>query len=362
MFSPEMRDVLPSIVSCLGGDIHDQMSLAGTCKTFYRLVKKDPLVQRKRDLVTNNRQAVNLKLMEIARLGFRDLIYIFGDHVCWQYALDGACRGGHRDIVDLFFEREKYYFDYHVAICEALRGGHRELVYHLRRHSGVEFEGGNPYLYCAAEGGHRELIDYVISKMEVWNFSWNDGLAGAARGGHWDLVHWFIERGANSWSRRAVRGAAQGGHRDLVEFFIETVGADHVDLSYESLLSAAIDGGHLDMVEWVLEQGFVDKDRHWVNEMCAAVRGGHRILVDFFIQRAGATTEGMGACDWNEGLCWAASGGHLDLIELFISGAGAQGGRGANDWARANEWAQYAYHDDLVKYFDGKIAGMCDES
>ncbi len=43
--------------------------------------------------------------------------------------------------------------------------------------------------------------------------------------------------------------------------------------------------------------------------MYGAAEGGHKDLVEFFIEK--------GAKDWNQGMLDAREGGHIDLVEFF---------------------------------------------
>src|SRR3989344_4264525 len=58
--------------------------------------------------------------------------------------------------------------------------------------------------------------------------------------------------------------------------------------------------------------------------MCDAAKGGHKELVEFFIQK--------GANDWNWGMRCAAEGGHKELVDLFVK-------NGANEWNDGLSWS-----------------------
>jgi len=53
--------------------------------------------------------------------------------------------------------------------------------------------------------------------------------------------------------------------------------------------------------------------------MEGAVKGGHKELVYFFIEK--------GACDWNRGMRAAATRGDKELVDFFIA-------KGADNWNR----------------------------
>ena len=74
--------------------------------------------------------------------------------------------------------------------------------------------------------------------------------------------------------------------------------------------------------------------------MHGAAKGGHKDLVDFFIEK--------GANDWNSGMRGAANGGHKDLVDFFIK-------KGANDWNSGMYAAANGCHKDLVEFFKNKL-------
>ena len=75
--------------------------------------------------------------------------------------LEGACKGGHRDLVDLMISK-----------------------------------GANDWgfaLQAACEGGHRDLVDLIIEKGKEGTW-WKGGLVWARKGGHGGLVHHLIRQ------------------------------------------------------------------------------------------------------------------------------------------------------------------------
>lgn len=106
---------------------------------------------------------------------------------------------------------------------------------------------------------------------------------------------------------------------------------------YNMGLFNAAKGGHRNLIEFFIDNG---ADRNW--GLQGAARGGHRDLVDFVISK--------GANSWSLGLYSAACGGHRDLAEFFI-----QKEKGHCDlvWARA--CASHGGHQDLVDFFNSKI-------
>ncbi len=69
--------------------------------------------------------------------------------------------------------------------------------------------------------------------------------------------------------------------------------------------------------------------------MRRAARGGHKILIDFFISK--------GANDWDNGMYWAGKGGREDLVEFFIT-------KGANNLNDGIAGAARGGHKDLLEF------------
>ena len=106
-------------------------------------------------------------------------------HEDWDWALRGACEGGHKELVELMIEKGATRWDW------GLRG--------------------------ACRGGHKDLAELMIEKGAT---NWNSAFRGACRGGHKELVELMIEKGATDWDG-ALFGAHQGGHTELFEFIMK---------------------------------------------------------------------------------------------------------------------------------------------
>ena len=180
-----------------------------------------------------------------------------------------------------------------------------------------------------------------VSYLKILTKSPDHGLKDAARLGDKGLVCFFLGNGPAYWGwgmcdawNWGMRWAAFGGHRDLVDFFIEKGASD-----WEEGMRSAARGGHKDLVEFFIARGASD----WDFGMYSAALGGHKDLVDFFIVK--------GATDWEGGMRDAVQGGHKDLVEFFI-------GKGASDWEAAMFWAGSGGHKDLVLFFFEKGAKL----
>lgn len=131
---------------------------------------------------------------------------------------------------------------------------------------------------------------------------------------------------------QGLRGAAKGGHKELVNFFLEK---GMKFLSYG--VSGAAEGGNMDLINFLISKRAND----WEDQgLIGAAKGGHKKLVDFFISE--------GAYSWNYALEAAAEGGHRDLIDFFIL-KGANLNLGLRGAAKGG-------HKDLIDFFIAKGA------
>jgi hypothetical protein len=140
----------------------------------------------------------------------------------------------------------------------------------------------------------------------------NDCLQYFAIQGNVPLVKLAIKKGADDWDL-GMMGAAQGGHKDLVDFFIE-LGAN--ESAY---------GGQKDLVEFFLEKAKAEAltrendDMFYVsteNEgMAMAAQGGHKDLVDFFIREMNSSGVPI---RWDSGMTAAIKVNNKELIQFFL--------------------------------------------
>ena len=69
----------------------------------------------------------------------------------------------------------------------------------------------------ACRRGHKELVELMIIKgVNDWDY----GLCRACRGGHKDIADLLVAKGANDWSGGLIY-ACMKGHKDLVELMIQ---------------------------------------------------------------------------------------------------------------------------------------------
>ena len=128
----------------------------------------------------------------------------------------------------------------------------------------------------------------------------------AARAGRRDVVELLIKRGDTNWNG-GLFGAALGSH-------VVTSERQRVSKRYDDGMNGAACGGHRGLVEYFIERGASD----WNRGMAGAAWKGHKELVELFIKQ--------GASNFDGGMFWAAWGGHKELVDFFIE-------RGAHNWA-----------------------------
>jgi hypothetical protein len=123
--------------------------------------------------------AENGDRLSIVKCGYNEWIT-----KCFDVVLHGACRGGHKDLVQLMINK-----------------GAGDLI------------GG---FYYACEGGHREIIKLLIVNGVT---SFDDGLYGACRGGQRDIAELMMIKGANNFEG-GLFSACLGRHKDLMKLMI----------------------------------------------------------------------------------------------------------------------------------------------
>lgn len=116
----------------------------------------------------------------------------------WNYGLSSACRGGSR--MDSIEDKKR-----------------RMDIVNLMIYNGADdFDCG---LNGACQGGHLDIIDLMISKSIDTEVIYNWGLQGACEGGHRDIIDLMISKGANSFND-GLDYASYMGHEDIVNFMI----------------------------------------------------------------------------------------------------------------------------------------------
>eukprot|EP00027_Filamoeba_sp_ATCC50430_P010842 CAMPEP_0168544752 /NCGR_PEP_ID=MMETSP0413-20121227/2589_1 /TAXON_ID=136452 /ORGANISM="Filamoeba nolandi, Strain NC-AS-23-1" /LENGTH=191 /DNA_ID=CAMNT_0008574797 /DNA_START=126 /DNA_END=701 /DNA_ORIENTATION=+ len=133
-----------------------------------------------------------------------------------------------------------------AAIEEAAKGGHKHLVEFWFEKIGETPDFLAYAFKGAVSGGQTELMNYVLTKE---NLNWNEIAMFAARGGQKHIVEMCIKKGA-FWGE-AGQGAAWGGHKDLLEYCWEK---SVLDFDAEEIAMAyAVEFEYKEMVNWLIQ-------------------------------------------------------------------------------------------------------------
>lgn len=150
--------------------------------------------------------------------------------------LQGACKGGHIDIVNLVLPRIN---DCKWALPHACFGGNINIVNILIAKGA---DGWNSGLIGACQGGHLGIAEMMITYGA--NF-WNWGLAHACFGGHIDIVHLMIAHGADNWNQGLTNACgSKKSNIGIIELMISRgatycgncrkLAAEHARLSHQN--------------------------------------------------------------------------------------------------------------------------------
>jgi hypothetical protein len=189
-------------------------------------------------------------------------------HYEFHACVKGACRGGHLQMV------RAMKIDFHGALLEeslhlacragsralagflmlkgcknhtwalegACRGGHRELALAFLAKGAISDFG----MYSACRGGHLGLALLMVRSGAT---RWEGGLTGAARGGHVELAKLMLEKGAAN-SADALIEACQRGQLEMVRFLCDK-GAEPLNAAFEQARAC----GHAHIVRFLVDRG-----------------------------------------------------------------------------------------------------------
>jgi ankyrin repeat protein len=172
-------------------------------------------------------------------------------------------------------------------------------------------------LFHAARFGRIGLIELFLRKGAKPEY----GLKGAAAANNQGLIDFFIKRGADRSSIvKASKLAAKAGHIELVKYLIHMMNATDGSQHLYEIMCYASRGGHLDIVImiWNTWPQFIIRPYIWNRPLVEAAKGGHRHLVNFFLEQ--------GADNYYGATEQAGRGGHLELFKFLQTKSGLNGG------------------------------------
>jgi ankyrin repeat protein len=164
------------------------------------------------------------------------------DNVNAVYALHGASRNGHVEVVRTLLEHgaDAGADDNRLPLHVASKNGHVNVVRILLEH-GADARGFTA-MWLASKYGHVEVVRTLLEHGADNLYS---GLLYACEHGHVEVVRLLLEHGADSgaYDNRALRLASQNGHVEVVRTLLEH-GAD-AGADYNSALHVASQNGHV---------------------------------------------------------------------------------------------------------------------
>ena len=137
----------------------------------------------------------------------------------WNYVFQGACIGGHIDLVK----------------------------------STIGKTGVLPSLYYACLGGNLDIVKLVMGKISPTKDDFSKGLIGACRGGYKEIAELMISNGVNNGDtfQKSFENACENGHAELV---ILTIQQDD-RLDFRTGFEKACENGHAGIVKLLLNLG-----------------------------------------------------------------------------------------------------------
>lgn len=189
------------------------------------------------------------------------------------------------------------------------------------------------------------IISYLITKG--YN-NYNLGIKMASMANDMDCINIFIDKGADMYM--GLEGASIGGHKQLVDFFVDRI----FDPRYHIMNNQFGEIGNLILNFFNENQEFIKihkqisaevlkKAGHvhiWNVGLIGASIGGHRDLIDFFIDK--------GAENFNSALIGSIAGKNLDIVKFLIS-------KGANNLGEALQEAINENNDEIINYLSQLI-------
>lgn len=210
----------------------------------------------------------------ICHLGDRDLVDYIIDRgvVLWASGLEGACAGGHTDLVYFMIEKiiktyneslvyrafsdcsdpkqlgewDKPLADYWDAgLTGACRGGHKQLA---KLMIGLGATDRTTGIISACIGNQKEMIEFMLSL----NLDLDVGLYGACYSGNMDLVELMIKKGAGNYNR-GLCGLLHSGrnYNEAIYKLMIDNGASEWPLDTKLKLACSISNS--DSVNWAVE-------------------------------------------------------------------------------------------------------------
>lgn len=231
------------------------------------------------------------------------------DEIIFKHGL--VCKAGHIKI-GVGNINNHYYMNKYLGY--ACLYGNKRLINLMRKRGAHDTNYG---LEGACEGGHIDIIKLMITQSPSDTYRvkskimWDWGLRGACKGGHMEIVKLMInpfstdellnlihcissKKGATDWDY-GLQGACEGGHIEIAKFMIE-LGAKNWNMG----LYAACRGGHIELVKLMV--GLAGNATDWNEGLYEACKNGHKEIVKLMIDPSSlvgiTNAEGANSCSY----------------------------------------------------------------
>jgi ankyrin repeat protein len=233
----------------------------------------------------------------------------------------GACRGGHIDIINMFYSKfDSRYEDLAVSAC--CSGGH---VNALKRLLELGADKNHLNLENACSSNNVEMVEYVLSIGKFNGKSIDKGFKRACRCGNIEIIKLLASLGCENFNN-GLKVASYSGNIEAVKLLL-SYGANNIDEAF----IAACEGNYLEVAR-LLVTGIKDQDS--INKGMSVCKYKNIELVGFLLEH--------GANNFNSFMEGAAIRGSFEIVKMMIE-------HGANKFNRCMEYATNIGSIEIVK-------------
>lgn len=262
--------------------------LYGACEephvgAFKAIIKSNTVPQYNVDIMHYACKGGNIEIINIMSKLCTEYIQSVGDDMekLWLCGLEGACEGGHLNLVKTCIDNIKYEWSPSKCLWHACISGNMEVIEYIIGYGNVDWGKG---LNGACKGGNLHVVEYMIKNGPGPNYGWKDDLEIACVGGHIEVIKFMVEK--------------------IIKFMGT---GKYIKVYLNSCLTTACREGHVDIVKYMLSHGVTDKK----NSLAAACIGGNIDIVNLMIKN--------GSTNWNKGLKNACKKGHIEIAKFMLS-------------------------------------------
>ena len=169
------------------------------------------------------------------------------DNINYKFGMEGACMGGHEDIMEMMCDLQKITpngltLDFYThGLVGACRGGHQHIVNQMLK----KFE-------------KKDLFQHIkkhVHMIKLGASDWNRSLSAACMSGNLDIVQLIVSKAQQSncvlhWSE-AFMTCCEIGNLDLAKFIYNN--GNNNKWRIAPYLSMACKMHHIDIVKWIIK-------------------------------------------------------------------------------------------------------------